>query len=136
MAIWYYQPVTNHYQYAGSDPGSPWIVQTPVLHVTSPSHFSESTAGGTATTIKGIGFGDGATVKFGGTSATSVVVVNANTITCVTPAHAQGRVSILVTNLDASTNTRTDSYSYLTPPIAGQWRLDQWTVKPTNQGRA
>jgi len=136
MAAWYFQPTTNHYQYAASDPGAPWITQTPLLHITSISQFSGPIAGGVAVTLKGIGFGDGATVKFGTTLATSVVIVNSNTITGITPAHVHGPVSIKVTNLDAGTNTRTDSYEYITPPTVGQWELEQFTVKPRNEARA
>ena len=136
MSIWYFQPVTNHYQFAGSDPGAPWIIQTPLLHITSPSTFSAKTTGGTAITLKGIGFGDGATVKFGGTSATSVVVVDSNTITCVTPAHVFGPVSILVTNTDAGIDTRTDSFTYITPPVELQWRLERFNLKPRMESTA
>jgi len=36
-------------------------------------------------------------VTFGGTAATGVTVVNATTITAVTPAHAAGVVDVVVT---------------------------------------
>lgn len=136
MAIWYFQPVTNHYQYAGSDPGSPWITQTPLLHITSISQFSGPIAGAVAVILTGIGFGDAATVKFGTTAATSVVVVNSNKITCVTPAHVHGPVSIKVTNTDAGADIRTDSYVYVTPPVVGQWRLERINIKPRNEASA
>jgi hypothetical protein len=55
-------------------------------------------AGGTTATIRGSGFQNGATVDFGGTPATGVVVVDANTITCTIPAHAAGQTVITVTN--------------------------------------
>lgn len=51
-----------------------------------------------AITIHGSAFIAGATVDFDGTPATSVVVVDANTITCVAPAHATGVSVITVTN--------------------------------------
>lgn len=54
--------------------------------------------GATPITIRGSGFINGATVTIGGTPATSVVVVDANTITCVVPAHAAGNAIITVTN--------------------------------------
>jgi large repetitive protein len=54
-------------------------------------------AGGTAVTISGTNFITGATVSFGGTAATSVVVVSSTEITCVTPAHAAGSVTVSVT---------------------------------------
>jgi uncharacterized protein YkwD len=53
-------------------------------------------AGGDTVTIGGFGFVAGAVVEFGGLPATSVVVVNANTLTCKTPAHAVGPVDVTV----------------------------------------
>jgi hypothetical protein len=56
-----------------------------------------STLGGDAVTITGTGFGSFVTgVTIGGVAATSVVVVNATTITCVSPAHATGQVNVVV----------------------------------------
>ena len=53
-----------------------------------------ATQGGTPVTIKGFGFQTGVTVDFDGVAATGVVVVDANTITAVSPAHAAGAVSV------------------------------------------
>lgn len=50
--------------------------------------------GGTSVTITGTNFTGATSVKFGGTAATSVVVVNSTSITCVTPAHAAGAVAV------------------------------------------
>ena len=56
-----------------------------------------TSAGGTAVTIKGIGFkSSSANVSFGGAAATSVVVVDDATITCTTPAHGAGLVDVVV----------------------------------------
>lgn len=55
------------------------------------------------TELRGTGFLAGATVKFGGVSATSVVVVSSVKITCVTPA-GTGVANILVTNTDGQTS--------------------------------
>ena len=54
--------------------------------VTSVSPNNGPTAGGTAVTITGTNFAAGATVTFGGTAATNVVVVSSTTITATTPA--------------------------------------------------
>lgn len=58
--------------------------------------------GGTAVTITGTNFADDATVVFGSgddaVDATSIVVVDTETITCVTPAHAVGATDVTVTN--------------------------------------
>ena len=58
---------------------------------------SGPTAGGTAVTITGTNFAAGATVTFGGTAATNVVVVNSTTITATTPAGSAGAVTVTVT---------------------------------------
>lgn len=75
---------------------------TPTITDITPS--AGPTAGGTAVAIDGAGFAAGATVTFGGVAATSVVIVNAGRITCVTPAHAEGAVDVVVTvgNLSAT----------------------------------
>ncbi len=65
--------------------------------VTSVSPNNGSTAGGTAVTITGTNFASGATVTFGGTAATNVVVVSGTMITATTPAHAAGAVTVTVT---------------------------------------
>lgn len=57
-----------------------------------------SGAGGTAITITGTHFVSGITVAIGGIACTSVVVVNATTITCVTGGpHATGAVDVVAT---------------------------------------
>ena len=65
--------------------------------VSSVSPNAGPAAGGTAVTITGTNFAAGATVKFGSTAATNVVVVNSTTITATTPAHAAGGVTVTVT---------------------------------------
>jgi hypothetical protein len=69
--------------------------------------------GGTSVTINGSGFLPGATVTFGGTAATSVVVVSGIKITATTPAHAAGTVNVTVTNTNTSNGTLTNGFKYL-----------------------
>lgn len=57
-----------------------------------------TTAGGTALTITGTGFVGDETVDIGGAAATSVVVVSATSITCVTPARTAGAKAVTVTS--------------------------------------
>ena len=59
--------------------------------VSSVSPNNGPVAGGTAVTITGTNFAAGATVTFGGTAATNVVVANSTTITATTPAQRQER---------------------------------------------
>ena len=95
----------------------------PAPTVTSISPTSGTTAGGTATTITGTGFLAGATVTFGGTSATAVTGVNSTSITATTPAHGAGGVSVVVTNTDAQSGTKTNGYTYTSanpaPTVSG-----------------
>ena len=65
--------------------------------VTSISPNNGPIAGSTAVTITGTNFASGATVTFGATAATNVVVVSATQITATTPAHAAGAVTVIVT---------------------------------------
>jgi len=83
--------------------------------VTAITPNSGTTKGGTAVTITGTGFLAGASVKLGGSSATGVTVVNSNAITAITPAHAAGAVSIVVTNTDAKSGTLTSGYTHTGP---------------------
>ena len=63
-------------------------------------------------TIAGTGFLAGATVSFGGTAATNVVVASSTSITATTPAHAAGAVNVVVTNTDNQSVTATNGYTY------------------------
>ena len=68
-------------------------------------------------TITGTNLTGATAVSFGGTAATSVVVVNATTITCNSPAHAAGMVDVTVTTpggTSATSGTGND-YTYAAP---------------------
>jgi IPT/TIG domain len=71
-------------------------------------------AGGAAVTISGTGFTGATSVTFGGTAATALVVVDANTITVNAPAHAVGTVDVVVTTPKGSSPTggTTDNFVY------------------------
>jgi hypothetical protein len=137
---WYYNADTDHYSYS-VDPGAPWVQSDPILAATSTGVSPTVTdgvecplvdtderfaceivtpgvgcsTGGTSVLIEGTGFGNAATVKFGGSFATSVVIVDSHTITCITPAHADGVVDVLITNADTTTSTITGGFTYATP---------------------
>lgn len=76
-----------------------------------------STAGGTSVTISGTNFVPGATVDIGGSPATSVVFVDPNTLTAVTPAHAVGAVDVVVTNPDTLFGTLANGFTYGAEPV-------------------
>jgi hypothetical protein len=84
----------------------------PAFTATGITPQSGSTSGGTAVTLTGNAFVAGAKVTIGGVAATSVTVVNSTKITAVTPAHATGAVSVVVTNPDASTATLSNAFFY------------------------
>ncbi|MEO8504710.1 MAG: IPT/TIG domain-containing protein [Acidobacteriota bacterium] len=70
--------------------------------ITSVSPAAGPTAGGTAVTIKGDNFQAGATVTVSGAgSATSVAIVNLQTLTAVMPAGSAGIHTVTVTNVSS-----------------------------------
>ena len=71
---------------------------------------SGTTAGGTRVTISGAAFNGATTVTIGGDSATSMTVVNATTITAITPAHDVGVVDVVVRT---PSGTDTGTYTYI-----------------------
>ncbi len=83
--------------------------------VTSVSPSVGPAAGGTFVTVTGTNFVSGATVTFGGGSATSVVIVSTTQITCVTPSGAAGPVNVTVTNPSASPGTLVNGFTYQGP---------------------
>lgn len=68
-------------------------------------------AGNTQVTITGTNLSGVEGVTFGGTAATNVKVVNDNTVTCKTPAHAAGAVNVVVAD-DSGNVTKTNGYTY------------------------
>jgi hypothetical protein len=98
------------------------IVYTPLASpvVSSCTPNTGFTLGGTNVTISGSGFVNVVSVTFGGVAASSVAVVNANTITCVTPNHAAGVVDIVV-NVSGGVAAGTGSslFTYTLRPSGG-----------------
>ncbi|WP_433219477.1 IPT/TIG domain-containing protein [Dactylosporangium sp. CS-047395] len=90
------------------------IVPLPGPTATSISPATGSTAGGTAVTITGTDLSGVMGVTIGGTAATSVVPVNATTVTAVTPAHVAGNVPVSVSTILGSA-TVTGGYTYVSP---------------------
>ncbi|HEX7829884.1 MAG TPA: fibronectin type III domain-containing protein, partial [Thermoanaerobaculia bacterium] len=84
----------------------------PAPTVSNVTPNSGSASGGTSVTITGTGFLAGATVTFGGSSASSVSVNNTTSITCTTPAHSAGAVTVIVTNTDAQSGQLSNGFTY------------------------
>jgi len=91
-----------------------FIYQGPSPTISSVSPDEGPTTGGTSVTISGTNFASGATVTFGGAAATGVSVVNATTITAVTPARPAGDLDVTVTNPDGQSATLNDGFTYET----------------------
>ncbi len=96
---------------------------TPGPKITAISPTSGSTAGGTAITITGSGFQNGASVKIGAALASNVIVVSSTTITATTPlGPANEQVAlpqdVVVTNPDGTSSTLTRAFTYSVPPLA------------------
>lgn len=87
-----------------------------IVSLTNVNPSSGSASGGTGITLTGTNLTGTTSVTFGGTSATSVNVVNATTVTAVTPAHAVGAVDVVITTSNGS-STLTSGYTYNTTAI-------------------
>jgi hypothetical protein len=99
----------------GTAPNGIYTYGTPAPTVSSVSPNTGGISGGTSVTITGTNFTGATSVTFGGAAATNVVVVDPQTITAKTPAHAAGFVDVAVTTA-AGTGTGTNLYSYSASP--------------------
>ncbi|WP_456246063.1 IPT/TIG domain-containing protein [Longispora urticae] len=86
---------------------------TPTVTGVAPS--SGTTLGGTSVVVTGTNFTDATGVTFGGTPATGVVIDSDTQITCVTPAHAAGAVTVAVA-VTGSSGTLPSGFTYLLVP--------------------
>jgi hypothetical protein len=88
-----------------------YITPSPTVSVVNPN--SGSTAGGTSVTITGTNFAAGATVKFGTTAGTGVVVNSSTSITAVSPSESAGIVDVTVTvSGQTSATSDADQFTY------------------------
>jgi len=98
------------------------VSQTAIVSLAAPptvssiSPNSGSTAGGTAVTITGTNFASGATVTFGSTAATKVVVASSTSIIATSPAHSAGAATVTVT-VNGQSGSLTNGFNYVAPPV-------------------
>ena len=85
---------------------------TPPPKLSSIVPTSGPAAGGTPVTITGTNFVSGAKVNIGGTSAVSVVVASATSITATTPQHAAGAADVEVVNPDDQKDALKGGFTY------------------------
>lgn len=88
-------------------------IEAPSVSSVSPS--TGPLAGGTAVTVTGAYFANGAQVKFGATSATGISVTSSTQINCTTPAGTGGYVDVTVTNTDGQSDSKTNAFRYIGP---------------------
>lgn len=107
-----------------SSPGSQPVVAAAGLTYVGPTisniaPTSGTTAGGTAVTVNGFGFLAPLSADLGGTALTSIAVANGSylSFTGTTAAHADGVVSLNVTNGDLYTATLPSAYTYQLPIV-------------------
>src|SRR5262245_5946937 len=79
--------------------------------LTSVTPNTGTNAGGTNVTLAGTNFTGATGATFGGTAATSFVVASSTSITCTTPAHAAGAVTVVVTKA-AGNGTLATGFTY------------------------
>ena len=84
--------------------------------ISSLSPASGPTNGGTVVAIGGANFANGATVKFGTSSAIGVTFNSSSSMTATAPVHAAGAVTVTVTNPDGQSGT--SSYTYVDPTLS------------------
>jgi hypothetical protein len=93
----------------------------PVHVVTGFSPSSGPGNGGQAMTITGNNFRTGVAglyeVLIGGTKAAQLNIVNANTITCVTPAHVTGQADVELRDACGQKSIATQKYNYAVSPF-------------------
>ncbi len=108
--------ITNPDSTTASKAGGFTYSATP-LAITTISPAASAPAGGTLVTITGTGFTNAvqSSVTFGGVPATNVQVVNTTTITATAPAHAAGKVDVVVT-VGSASKTVTGGFSYGAAP--------------------
>ncbi|MBN1417298.1 MAG: IPT/TIG domain-containing protein [Planctomycetes bacterium] len=88
------------------------IIEPPSPIVASVQPSSGPVEGGTAVTITGENFADGAEVRFGGVLADSVIVNPPTEITCTTPARTAGTVAVEVRNPDGWTGSLHSAFTF------------------------
>ncbi|MCY1078835.1 IPT/TIG domain-containing protein [Archangium lansingense] len=104
--------VTNPDGQEATLPGAFTYEAAPLPVLSSVSPTAGPPGGGTSVTLRGSGFAPGATVRFGGVAATSVLVVSDTSISTLTPAHESGWVDVEVINPDGGRAVQAGGFLY------------------------
>ncbi len=87
-----------------------------MVTLTAVTADSGTASGSTGIALTGTNLTGTTGVTFGGVAATSVNVVNATTVTAVTPAHAAGAVDVVITTASGSA-TLSNGYTYVATAV-------------------
>lgn len=87
---------------------------TPIAQVSAVWPNNGPFIGGTSVSVQGAGFMPGATVAFDGVPATNVVVHHGQLMSCTTPMHGAGAVTVSVTNTGVAAGSLSGAFTYLT----------------------
>jgi len=104
--------VTNADAQTVTFPANYTFIAPPTVSSVSPA--TGTTGGSTFITITGTTFAAGATVQVGGEPCSNVSINSSTQITCSTPAHAVGPVSVVVNSVTGLSGTLNAGYSYIT----------------------
>lgn len=99
---------------------------SPTITNVSPSLWDA--VGGETITLTGTVFESGLTITVGGVAVTGVVWLSSTSATFVSNAHAEGLVTIVLTNPDTTTASATAQYG-AHHTTAGQWQLMSFEMK-------
>lgn len=88
----------------------------PAPTVLSVSSATGPFSGLQSVTITGADFVTGASIDFDGSPCTGVGFTNSTTLTCTTPSHLSGAVTVTVTNGDTQSGSKTSGYTYYDAP--------------------
>lgn len=116
-------------KWSGFTYGTPDPLTDPDITGVAPTQGS--TAGGTTITVTGINVGTTDDVLVGGAPASSVTVVNATTVTAVTPEGLAGTVDVAV-RTDTGYDTLAQSFTYVTPAQPSTPSNNSSTSTPTS----
>ncbi|MBP9681974.1 MAG: IPT/TIG domain-containing protein, partial [Bacteriovorax sp.] len=106
--------ITNTNNQSGTSVAAFTYIAPPTVSHISPS--AGALSGSTTITLTGSNFLTGITVNLGGGNCSDVRILSQNSLTCMTPAHAAGSVSVTVTNSDSQSQTVAGLYTYQAAP--------------------
>ena len=100
-------------QFATASTAYAYVIPAPTLSAVIPAQGP--TSGGTVILLTGSGFREGASVTVDGVEASNCTVNGTTSISCTTPPHDPGQVTVRVRNPDGQ--SATNAYTYIEPEL-------------------